>query len=81
MYVDANKDSIERILLEFRESAYGPPAPWLGAPLQAAAGRATTVKLQILIKNTSLGPEKLGDFHELDGYLMGQNRLASNDAQ
>jgi hypothetical protein len=25
--------------------------------------------------------EKPGDFHELDGYLMGQNRFASNDAQ
>jgi hypothetical protein len=34
------------ILHECRESACGPPALWLGAPLKAAAGRATAVKLQ-----------------------------------
>jgi hypothetical protein len=45
MYVDANKYSIERILLEFRESAYGPPALWARARLMAAKGLATTVNL------------------------------------
>jgi hypothetical protein len=45
MYVDANKDSIECILLEFRESAYGPPALLLRARLMAAKGLATTVNL------------------------------------
>jgi hypothetical protein len=29
-----------------RESALGPPALWVGARLMAAAGQATTVKLQ-----------------------------------
>jgi hypothetical protein len=45
MYVDANKDRTERILLEFRESAYEPPALWLTARLMAAKGLATTVNL------------------------------------
>jgi hypothetical protein len=45
-FLDAGKDSIKRILPGCRESACGPPALWSGAPLQAAAGQATAVKLQ-----------------------------------
>jgi hypothetical protein len=43
---DAEDDCFSLFLPGFRESACGPPALWLGAPLKAAAGQATVVKLQ-----------------------------------
>ena len=46
IYLDAMQGQRSHILPGCRESACGPPALWFGAPLQAAAGRATTVKLQ-----------------------------------
>ena len=43
---DVGKDCFTHFLPGCRESACWPPALWLGAPLKAAAGRATAAKLQ-----------------------------------
>ena len=45
-FVDAGKDCIKRILPGCRESALRASRAMVGAPLKAAAGQATVVKLQ-----------------------------------
>ena len=55
--VDANEYSIRAFFRGAASRPCGPPAKWVGAPLQAAAGRATAVKLQSsLMVNVFYGP-------------------------
>jgi hypothetical protein len=64
-FIRCNQGPHQHIFSGFRESAYGPPAPWLGAPLQAAAGRAMAVKLQINREYKSWATKSIGIFTNL----------------